>query len=67
MGFVLHQSGHGHSHGGLSSKHSHSHGGDEDHEKVIIRMEFSETLPKIDWVSIYYKPLMQNCSRVYNT
>ena len=48
MGFVLHQSGHGHSHGGLSSKHSHSHGGDEDHEKVIIRMEFSETLPKID-------------------
>lgn len=33
MGFVLHQSGHGHSHGGLSSKHSHSHGGDEDHEK----------------------------------
>ncbi|XP_055732008.1 proton-coupled zinc antiporter SLC30A8-like isoform X1 [Salvelinus fontinalis] len=26
MAFTLHQSGHGHSHGGLSSGHSHSHG-----------------------------------------
>ena len=32
MGFVLHQSGHGHSHGGLS--HKHSHGGEGDIEKV---------------------------------
>ncbi|XP_074469970.1 proton-coupled zinc antiporter SLC30A8 [Sebastes fasciatus] len=27
MALVLHQSGHGHSHGGLSSSHGHSHGG----------------------------------------
>ncbi|XP_014033087.2 zinc transporter 2 [Salmo salar] len=29
MAFTLHQSGHGHSHGGLSSGHSHSHGNND--------------------------------------
>ncbi|KAL0962479.1 hypothetical protein UPYG_G00340570 [Umbra pygmaea] len=33
MAFTLHQSGHGHSHGGLSSGHGHSHGkNDKDHK-----------------------------------
>uniref|UniRef100_A0AAR2JI66 Proton-coupled zinc antiporter SLC30A8 n=1 Tax=Pygocentrus nattereri TaxID=42514 RepID=A0AAR2JI66_PYGNA len=34
MALTLHQSGHGHSHGGLSSHgHGHSHSGDHSHEK----------------------------------
>nr|BAP46879.1 solute carrier family 30 member 8 [Cyprinus carpio] len=31
MAFTLHQSGHGHSHGGLSGGHSHDHGKEKDH------------------------------------
>lgn len=31
MAFTLHQSGHGHSHGGLSGGHSHDHGKENGH------------------------------------